>query len=199
LPQVDGSAAVHCVDGVGVWPAGTFVQVPTLPATVQDLQVPVHAALQQTPCTQKFETHSAFIAQVVPGGFLPQLPFMQLFGDTQSEFVVHVDPHALVDPHLNGSHIDAVPVLHRPAPSQVPADVSVDPEQDGGVHCVPAVYCSQAPAPLHLPSSPQVDAFAIGHCEATAGAAPAAMAVQVPAVPMRAHDMQVAAQPVLQQ
>jgi hypothetical protein len=159
----------------------------------------VHAALQQTPCTQKFETHSAFIEQVVPGGFLPQLPLMQLFGDTQSEFVVQVDPQALVDPHLNGSHIDAVPALHRPAPSQVPADVSMDPVQEGGVHCVPAAYCSQAPAPLHLPSSPQVDAAAIGHWLATTGAAPAAIAVQVPVVPVRAHDMQVAAQPVLQQ
>jgi hypothetical protein len=52
FPHVDEFAAVHCVDGVGVCPAGTFAQVPTLPLTVHDLQVPVQAELQQTPWTQ---------------------------------------------------------------------------------------------------------------------------------------------------
>jgi hypothetical protein len=137
--------------------------------------------------------------QVDPGGFLPQLPVMQLFGETQSAFVAQVTLHALVDPHRNGSHIDVVPALHSPAPSQVPAEVSVDPVQEGGMHWVPAAYCSQAPAPLHLPSFPQVVAAAIGHWLATTGAAPAATAVQVPVVPVRAQDMHVAAQPVLQQ
>jgi hypothetical protein len=199
FPQLAAPAPMHCEGGVGTCPAGTFVQVPGLPVTVHDLQVPVQAELQQTPCTQYPELHSAFIEQVEPSDFFPQLPFMQALGETQSVFVAQVLPHAVADPHLNGSHAEAVPALHRPAPSQVPADVSVDPVQDGGVHCVPAVYCSQAPAPLHLPSAPQVDAFAIGHWEAATGAAPAGIAVQVPTVPVRAHDTQVAAHPVLQQ
>jgi hypothetical protein len=52
FPQFAAPPSVHCVEGVGVWPAGTFAQVPTLPVTVQDLQVPVQAELQQTPWTQ---------------------------------------------------------------------------------------------------------------------------------------------------
>jgi hypothetical protein len=145
------------------------------------------------------ETHSPPAEQVEPGGFLPQLPLMQLFGETQSLFVEQVVPQALVVPHLNGSHMEFVPALHRPLPSQVPAEASVEPVHDGGMHCVPALYCSQAPAPLHLPSFPQVDVAAIGHWLAAAGACPAAIAVQVPCVPVSAQDMQVAAQPVLQQ
>ena len=166
---------------------------------MQDLHVPVQAELQQTPWTQNVETHSAPAEQVEPGGFLPQLPLMQVLGDTQSAFVAQTTPHALVVPHLNGSHMEFVPALQSPLPSQVPADVSFDPVHDGGMHCVPADHCSQAPAPLHLPSFPQVDIVAIGHWLAAAGAWPAAIAVQVPCVPVSAQDMQVAAQPVLQQ
>ena len=44
--------SMHCVAGVGVWPAGTLAQVPTLPDSVHDLHVPVQAELQQTPWTQ---------------------------------------------------------------------------------------------------------------------------------------------------
>jgi hypothetical protein len=145
------------------------------------------------------ETHSVSVEQVEPGGFLPQLPLIQLLGETQAAFVVQVVLQALAVPHLNGSHIKFVPALHTPLPSHVPALVSVDPVQEGGVHCVPAPYCSQAPAPSHLPSFPHVVEAAIGHWLATEGAAPAAMAVHVPCVPVRAQDKQVAAQPVLQQ
>jgi hypothetical protein len=52
FPQAAMPPSVHCVAGVGVCPAGTFVHVPTLPVTVHDLHVPVQAALQQTPWTQ---------------------------------------------------------------------------------------------------------------------------------------------------
>ena len=46
---------------------------------------------------------------------------------------------------------------------------------------------------------PQVEAAVIVHWVAGVGACPAAMGEQVPAVPVRAHDMQVPAQALLQQ
>lgn len=50
-PQVIGfAAATHAVAGSGsAAPAGTAVQVPTLPARLQDSQVPLQAVSQQTP------------------------------------------------------------------------------------------------------------------------------------------------------
>jgi hypothetical protein len=180
----------HCVDGVGTWPSGTLVQVPTLPVTEHDLQVPVQAELQQTPPTQNAELHSALAPQVAPSGFLPQLMLTHEFGDTQSLLVVQVVAQALLDPQTNGSHGEAVPGLHRPEPSQVPAEVSVEPVQVGA---------RQAPAPLHLPSSPQLKAAAIGHWLAVTGAWPMGMGVQVPSVPARLQATQAASQPVLQQ
>jgi hypothetical protein len=189
----------HWVDGVGTCPSGTLVQVPTLPVTEHDLQVPVQAELQQTPPTQNAELHSAFAPQVAPSGFLPQLMLTHEFGDTQSVLVVQVVAQALLDPQTNGSHGEAVPGLQRPEPSQVPAEVSVEPVQEGAWHWVPATYCRQAPAPLHLPSSPQLEAAAIGHWLAVTGAWLMGMGVQVPSVPARLQATQAASQPVLQQ
>jgi hypothetical protein len=52
VPQVDAPASVHWVAGVGACPAGTCLQVPTLPDRLQAVQVPVQALLQQTPFAQ---------------------------------------------------------------------------------------------------------------------------------------------------
>jgi hypothetical protein len=57
--------------------------------SAHDRQVPVQAPAQQIPCSQKPELHSPGAAQVVPTGFLPQLPAMQLLGELQSAD----DPH----------------------------------------------------------------------------------------------------------
>ena len=46
---------------------------------------------------------------------------------------------------------------------------------------------------------PQVDAAVVAHCVATVGAWPDAIGEQVPIVPVRAHDMQVPVQALLQQ
>jgi hypothetical protein len=60
------------------WPSGTFLHVPSLPGTAHDLHVPVQVVEQHLPWAQKPEKHSASAPQLVPGGFLPQLPAMHV-------------------------------------------------------------------------------------------------------------------------
>ena len=71
-PQVVAPSSLHCMRGS--WPAGTFVQVPALEGSAHDLHVPVHAVLQQTPCSHIPELHSGSLPHVAPMGFFPQLP-----------------------------------------------------------------------------------------------------------------------------
>lgn len=197
--QVDAAEAGHWLATSGGWPAAIGEQLPTLPVIAQDMQVPLQVVLQQTPWTQLPEPHSAPIWQAAPFGSLPQLPLAsQVFGATQSVLALHVTLHAPV-PHLNGSHIVVTPARQSPAPSQVLAWVSVDPAQAAAKQMVPATYCRQAPAPLHVPSLPQEEAGAAGHWVETAGALPAAIGEQVPTVPVRLHERQVPEQPTLQQ
>ena len=54
-----------------------FEQVPALPPSAHDWQVPVQALVQQTFCWQKPEAHSAAVAQVVPGVLSTQAPVLQ--------------------------------------------------------------------------------------------------------------------------
>lgn len=130
---------MHWVAGVGSCPAGTFAQVPALPVSAQDRQVPVHAVAQHTPCAQVPELHSAAMVHTAPLGFLPQLIIAQLLGATHSALVVQVVRHAPPVPHWNGSHVDDVPAgRHDPAPSQVRDGVSVEPVQVAAAHTVPA-------------------------------------------------------------
>jgi hypothetical protein len=51
-PQVDSFDVGHWFDACGAPPAGTNVQVPGDPWTLQAMHVPVQAVLQQTPSTQ---------------------------------------------------------------------------------------------------------------------------------------------------
>jgi hypothetical protein len=200
LPQVVLPASVHWVAGVGTWPAGTFVQAPTLPATAHERQVPVQAVAQQIPCAQKPELHSGDAVQVAPLGFLPQLIVMHVFGARQSAVVAHVVRHAPLVPHRNGSQLDdAEAGLHTPMPSHVRAGVSVEPLHVAAMHTVPVACCRHVPAPLHMPSLPQVIAAAATHWVAGAsGGIPAGIGVHVPAVAAKLHDWHAAEQPVLQ-
>jgi len=200
LPHVVLPASVHWVPGVGAWPAGTLVHDPTLPVTAHERQVPVHAVAQQIPCAQKPELHSGAVVQVAPLGFLPQLIVMQVFGARQSAVVAHVVRHAPLVPHRNGSQPDdAEAGRHSPMPSHVRAGVSVEPVQVAAMHTVPAACWRQVPAPLHMPSLPQVIAAAATHWVAgTSGGIPAGIGVHVPAVAARLHDWHAAEQPVLQ-
>jgi hypothetical protein len=94
---------------------------------------------------------------------------------------------------------DVVAAAQAPAPSHRRADVKVEPVQLPAAHCVPLMYLRQAPAPSHVPSLPQVDAAAIGHCDAVTGGLPAAIGVHVPRLVAIEQDMQVPAQALLQQ
>ena len=86
-----------------------------------------------------------------------------------------------------------------PAPSQVRWGVSVDPTQVPAAHCVPVAQKRQAPAPLHIPSSPQVVAAVAAHWVAGVGAVPLATLLHVPWLPAIAHDLHVPVQAWLQQ
>jgi hypothetical protein len=201
FPHVVDPPSVHWVAGVGSCPAGTLAQVPALPVSAHDRHVPVHAVAQQTPCAQLPELHSAAAVHTAPLGFFPQLFIVQVLGETHSALVAHVVRHAPLLPHWNGSQPDdAAGGRHRPAPSQVWAGVSVEPVQVAGMHTVPAACCRQVPAPLHMPSLPQLLAAAATHWVAgMSGGMLAGIGVQVPLVAARLHDWQAAAQPVLQQ
>src|SRR5690348_9727179 len=103
--QLDAPRSAHWFNGS--WPAGTLVQVPTVPAIAHDWQVPPHAVAQQTPWAQKPDTHSPLAPQATPVAFFAQLPPMQVKGATQSASTVHVFRQA-VPLHMYGSHIDVV-------------------------------------------------------------------------------------------
>ena len=79
--------------------------MPALPGNAQDRQVPVQVVPQQTPCSHMPELHSAALPQVAPIGFLPQLPFMQLFGAMQSPSFAQITKHLPSVPQLNGAHV----------------------------------------------------------------------------------------------
>ena len=64
---------------------------------------------------------------------------------------------------------------------------------------VPAGYVRHAPLPLHLPSVPHEVGPMSMHWLMDIGAMPAGIGAHVPTVPVRLHDTQAAAHPVLQQ
>jgi hypothetical protein len=94
VPQAAAPLSVHWLSGS--WPAGTLVQVPTVPVSAHDWQVPVHAALQQKPCAQNPDVHWPAVVQAAPAAFVVQLPPLQLKGETQSASAVQVVLHAAV-------------------------------------------------------------------------------------------------------
>jgi hypothetical protein len=133
--QVPAPSSGHWASGS--WPAGTLEQVPGVPASAHDWQVPVQVVAQQTPCAQWAELHSVSPPHAAPIGFRPQLPLLQVFGDAQSVFVEQVVLHAPV-PHAKGAQLDDVAVWQVPVPLQVLAGVKLVPEQVAATHCVPA-------------------------------------------------------------
>jgi hypothetical protein len=88
---------------------------------------------------------------------------------------------------------------HAPAPSHRRCGVSVDPAHVPGAHWVVFAQKRHAPAPLHMPSSPQVIATVAAHCVAGVGAVPSATLLQVPRLVAIAHDLHVPVQAWLQQ
>jgi hypothetical protein len=192
--QLDAPRSAHWFNGS--WPAGTLVQVPTVPAIAHDWQVPPHAVAQQTPWAQKPDTHSPLAPQATPVAFFAQLPPMQVKGATQSASTVHVFRQA-VPLHMYGSHIDVVAAWQVPVPLHDRDDVSVEPVQVADAQLVPAAYSRQPPEPLQKPSVPHVDAPWSAHW--FSGSVPVGTLVHAPSVPARPHDWQVPAHAVAQQ
>jgi hypothetical protein len=200
VPHVVDAVVAHWVAGVGAVPFATLLHVPRLPAIAHDLHVPVQAWLQQYPCAQKPESHSVAVVHAAPVGFNVQVPALQMLGATQSASAVQVVRQAApAASHLYFPHALVVAAAQTPAPSHPRDDVNVDPLQLAAAHDVPMTYLRHAPAPLHVPSLPHVEAAVSGHCVATSGGWPVAIGEHVPTLPVTEHDMQVPVQALLQQ
>jgi len=74
-PQLAAPASAQALSGS--CPTGTLVQVPALPVSAHDWQVPVQLDVQQTPCWQNPDAQSPAPAQLVPSAPPLQLPGMQ--------------------------------------------------------------------------------------------------------------------------
>jgi hypothetical protein len=135
--QLAAPSFLHRPAGSGL-PAATAEQVPSLPATAHDMQLPEHAVVQHTPCAHTCPAHSVSELQTAPGGLSPHEPPMQLDGGAQSALLVHDALQALL-PQTYGVHATDATVTHRPAPSQPASGVSVVPPggQLAGRHTVP--------------------------------------------------------------
>ena len=114
------------------------MQVPALPVTAHDLQVPVQVVVQQTPSAQIPELQSALAPQVAPGGFSPQLLLTQKLPLVQSASTEQVVLHCPVAPHTNGAQDWPADAEQVPAPSQRPAKISVEPVQPAVAQVTPA-------------------------------------------------------------
>ena len=64
-------------------PFGTFVHVPSEPVSAHDVQAPLQAVSQQTPCAQKDDWHSVASEQEAPRIFLPHELPLHTLGETQ--------------------------------------------------------------------------------------------------------------------
>jgi hypothetical protein len=84
----------------------TLTQLPSASGRLQVWQVPPQRELQQTPCEQNPLSHSLSRLQRLPEGLLPQTPFMQALGGTQSLLVVHEAAQRGPE-HLNGEQLRA--------------------------------------------------------------------------------------------
>jgi hypothetical protein len=110
------------------WPAGAalpdamFVQVPALPVTLHDWQVPHAVDAQQTPSTQVRPLRQSDVAlQVWPWWFRPQMLAVQWFPIVQSPSPVQAVLQLPAALHAYGAQFVVVAALQVPAPSQVRA------------------------------------------------------------------------------
>ena len=193
-----GGEAVHLACG-SMAAAGTALQAPAAPATLQDTQVGQLADEQQTPSTQLPLSQSAPAAQIWPRRFLPHAPALQTFPGAQSPSTAQTAVQ-VVPLQAKGAQVCVVAGLQTPAPSQVRASVAVVVPfgQAGPAHCVPAGKSWQAPAPLQKPVVPQVAAPWAVHCP-VGSVPPAGIGEQVPALAGSAQDMHFDPQAVEQQ
>jgi hypothetical protein len=173
------------------------VQVPALPWSAHERQVPVQVVPQQTPCSQLPELHSDFAPHIAPSGLSPQLIAVHTLPVVQSALVLQVVRQLPPVPHTNGLQVCMVPAPHVPAPSQRPASVAVEPVQVGMMHWVPLACSRHLPAPSQAPSVPQLAVPMSVHW--LSGSDPLGMNEQVPTLPARLQAWHRAEQPVEQQ
>jgi len=88
VPQVAAVASAQALSGSV--PAAMFVQVPRVPASAHDAQVPEQVEAQQTPCWQRPEAQVPAAVQVWPSGASVQVPALQMLGAVQSVSTVQV-------------------------------------------------------------------------------------------------------------
>ena len=86
VPQLGAPWSLHWLSGS--WPAGTVEQVPPVPVSAHDMQVPAQAVRQQTPWAQNPLLHSGPAPQDAPRGFRPQLEAVQTLPVVHSVDVV---------------------------------------------------------------------------------------------------------------
>jgi hypothetical protein len=108
----------------------------------------------------------------------------------------HVVAHASAA-QTYGAQVRVVPAWHSPAPLHRAGAVSTPVAHDRGAHSVVGPWFRQAPAPLQVPSCPQVDAgWAV---QASRGSWPAGTAEHVPTAPATLQAKQPSVQAVSQQ
>jgi hypothetical protein len=174
--------------------------VPSRPTWLHVMQAPLQATLQQTPSAQNPEAQSAFAAHTAPRGLGPQLPLTHFTPPVQSPSLAHVEKHLFVlVSQSKGAHTVAGPGLHRPAPSQTLTLPTDAPSQVPALQTVPDAYLRQAPAPLHVPSSPHVEASDLGQTLGERGGSPLGTNEQVPGDCGVLHDLHASPHELLQQ
>jgi hypothetical protein len=177
VPQLVAGMAAQISAGSGML-VGTFVQVPFVPASAQDLQASLHGVEQQTPCAQTFEAHSALSEQVAPGSFLPQEFPLQTLPWAQSASALHV--MAQREPlQANGAQVIASGATQAPLAVQSDSGVDTPLSQRSGAQTVPAAYRRQMPPMSQRPSVLQEAAPRSTQTPRRSGL-PAATAVQCP-------------------
>jgi len=102
--------------------------------------------------------------------------------------------------HMYGAQAEVVAAWQFPFPSQLRAEVRVEPlvGQEAVTQVVPAAYFWQAPLPSQTPSVPQVEA-PLSEQVAWGSFAPAGTLVQTPSEVVSAHDWQAPLHALLQQ
>jgi hypothetical protein len=137
--------------------AGTFTQLPSWPATAQDLQLAVQGPAQQRPWAQMLVMHSLPLVHRAPLGFLPQLLAVQTLPGEHWASLAQLPRQALPVHPRKGAQLRAAGTRQVP-PMQTPAAVWVLAVAShlGCEHGVASLYLWQPPLPSQRPSVPQV-------------------------------------------
>ncbi len=134
VPQLVGAMIGQAASTV---PAGTGAQVPSLPLTPHDWQLPHAATAQQKPSVQWPLAHAPSLVQAVPpASSVLHVPPWQTDGAVQSASAMQVVLHPAAV-QANGRHTVVVAAPQVPAPSQVAAAVKVPAAHEAPLQVVP--------------------------------------------------------------